>query len=103
VDRGRILRQQLPPSYEKLNVACCVSFRRSGRIVGSVTTVGDSLFAACSTALEFFNRDFWQGWKPGPGTILECYAMGTGKTYKVRAGRVLDWRRINTEKPTGVL
>jgi hypothetical protein len=54
----------------------------------SVTTAGDSLFSACSNALDFFGNDFLKGSKPGPQTILECYLMGTGATYRVRAGRM---------------
>jgi hypothetical protein len=44
----------------------CVSFRYSRGRLGSVTTAGDSLFQACSNALDFFQRDFWRGSKPRP-------------------------------------
>ena len=38
----------------------CVSFRDRDGKLGSVTTAGSTLFAACSTALDFFGRDFWR-------------------------------------------
>jgi hypothetical protein len=78
-------------------VACVVvNFRnRYGRL-SSVCT-GDSVFQACSRALEVFERDFWKGSKPGPQTILECYAMETGTTYRVGVARVIQWRRERGE------
>jgi hypothetical protein len=60
------------PAIDRNIVACVVvSFRdRNGRL-GSATTAGDSLFQACSNALDFFRNDFWKGLKPGANTILE--------------------------------
>jgi hypothetical protein len=58
-----------------------------GRLVASLTTSGGSLFQAW----RYRPRIVWKGFlartTTESGTILECYAMGTGRMYRVRAAR----------------
>jgi len=52
---------------------------------------GESMFEAASKALEFFASDGWYGPRPRPETILEVSAVGDGKVYRIRCGRVMEW------------
>jgi hypothetical protein len=60
---------------------------------------GDSLFQACSNALEFFRNDFWKGSKPRPETVLEVMPVGDSRTFRVRVKRVMECRRKPHSEP----
>jgi len=79
--------------YPVLVPACTVALRDRGGVPYWVTTAGDTLFAACATPLDFFARDFWKGPNPRPDSILEVHVVGSHRSYKVRAFRVMQWRR----------
>ncbi len=79
--------------YPVLVPACTVALRNHRGVPYWVTTAGDTLFAACASALDFFARDFWKGPKPRPDSILEVHVVGSHRSYKVRAFRVMQWRR----------
>jgi hypothetical protein len=82
-------------------VACVVvSYRdRAGRIEGSVTTAGSTLFDACSNAINFFNDPFWKGRKPTPEMVLEAAPVGLGENrrWRVKVVRVLQWRQAESK------
>ena len=55
---------------------------------------GESVFEAASRALAFFASDGWYGPQPRPETVLEVSAVGGGRVYKVRCGRVTEWASV---------
>ena len=70
-----------------------VSFQNPGERVASVITTGDTLFKACSNALDFFSRrKFWKGPTPTPKTVLEVSPVGGGNTYRVRVATIVARR-----------
>jgi hypothetical protein len=83
--RGEACKDAMP--------TCTVALRNRQGVAYWVTTVGDTLFEACATALDFFEQAFWKGPKPQPDTVLEVPVVGSHKSYRVRASRVRTWQR----------
>jgi len=70
---------------------CTVTLRNRRGVPYWVTTAGSTLFEACASALDFFERDFWRGPRPRPETVLEVHVVGSHDEYRVRASRVREW------------
>lgn len=72
----------------------CVSIlARDGSVSGVTTTTGASLFEAAANAIRFFDDPYWRGEKPRPETILEVSAVVLDQRWRVRVGRIIQWRR----------
>ena len=70
---------------------CTVTIRdRDGRPF-TTTTAGASLFEVVRDAVEFFRHPFWKGPRPANETTLEVSVIGSGRSYRVRVGRVTGW------------
>jgi hypothetical protein len=83
--RGEACKDAMP--------TCTVALRNRQGVAYWVTTAGDTLFGACASALDFFERPFWKGPKPRPDTLLEVHVVGSHKRYRVTASRVRKWQR----------
>jgi hypothetical protein len=70
----------------------CVTFKdRNGGLYGHVTQA-KTLFEAVSTALDWFQSDFWRGPRPAREMIFEVGLVPDGRWF-VRAEAVERWQK----------
>jgi hypothetical protein len=77
----------------------CVYFRDAERGIFGHVTAGETLMEAASEALEWFGDGFRKGPRPGAETVLEVSLVGDGRTWRVKAGEVREWRKRKAARP----
>jgi hypothetical protein len=78
----------------------CVYFTHPQRGQFGPVTAGSSVMETAANALGWFTDPHWRGPRPGPDTVLDVSLVGDGRTWHVRAGRVMAFHRPASSRPS---